>query len=122
MLNTSRELKQQRTQRLQCKTSAPSVLLVTFFSSLILQSSSVYAEFSVADKSWPKQLPPSEYGVHNHYGNAKDSKFAKAIDSPGEMSAAEKDAIAEMIPESELNRWYAKAGIYSSTFKLSKVK
>ena len=96
-------------------TSCWGMLLCTF-------SMVVHAEVSVDSNTWPKQLPVSEYGAHNYYGNGKTYSFERALEHPGEMSESEHAAIAAMLPESEYNRWYVKVAKYNATTKVSGIK
>lgn len=88
----------------------------------LIYPSLAQADFSVEDKNWPKQLPASEYGPHNYYGNSATNSFDRAVVNPGEMTDQERAEIAASLPESELDRWYIKAGIFSRTYEVGSIK
>lgn len=81
-----------------------------------------HAAFSVEDKSWPKQLPRSEYNSRNYYGNSQAEDFKRAINEHGDLSTEEYAKLTANLPKSEFNRWYAKLGLYRNDLKLSSIK
>lgn len=81
------------------------------------------AELSVNAKNWPKQLPGSEYNDENYYSNGQTDNFHNAINSSNvAITTAEQKTLEAMVPESEHNRWYFKAGLHKSTARISGVK
>lgn len=90
----------------------------------MLCSSIALADLSVNAKSWPKQLPEDDYGPQNYYGSGQTKDFHTAITGKGsaEVTNEEQGSIAKILPVSEVNRWYIKAGIYKGTTKLNSIK
>ena len=89
----------------------------------MLLANSAVADMSVNTKNWPKQLPPSEYGPHNYYGNGQASSFHKAINKKaGPLTDEEQKTVHGMIPENEVGRYYLKAGIHKSTSAVGSLK
>jgi opacity protein-like surface antigen len=88
----------------------------------IVGAGSAIADLSVNAKSWPKQLPESEYGPHNYYGNGQSDKFYRAMHGAGSVTDEDQKSIHGMLPESESDRYYLKIGMHKSTTALGSIK
>lgn len=86
----------------------------------IVGANSIVAEPAVK-KSWPKQLPYSEYNSSNYYGNGQTADFNAAINGSS-LTAAEENNIRAILPTSEVGSFYLKLGMHKSTSEVQSIK